>query len=146
MENDKSKVPIKDKVLGPVVPPPPPRYCPPEQPLGAGGATPHQATLAQDDEEASVIIARKFASRAPNVVQDISRYQLVYSLAGLVFGIMCVTGGVVLFLNGVVGSTSWTAKILGAESNISDAAPGALLFVTGLFVTFVTRYVVKVRE
>ena len=65
------------------------------------------------------------------------RYKFFYSMAALVLGLLIVLGGIVLFLNGVVGSTSWTAKIIGIESSISDAAPGAVLFVVGLFGTLV---------
>ncbi len=66
--------------------------------------------------------------------------QIIYSLSGLVLGLACVLGGIVLFLRGVTGSTSWTAKFIGAESQVADAAPGVVLFIVGLFVVFVTRY------
>jgi hypothetical protein len=84
--------------------------------------------------------------RDPLTYRLFSQYQLIYSLAGLVLGLVCILGGTVLFLNGVVGSTSWTAKILGAESNISDAAPGTVLFIIGLFVVLVTRFNIKVKK
>ena len=74
------------------------------------------------------------------------RYKFFYSMAALVLGLLIVLGGIVLFLNGVVGSTSWTAKIIGIESSISDAAPGAVLFVVGLFVIIATRYRVKIAR
>src|SRR6266851_5731099 len=74
-----------------------------------------------------------------------SKHQLVYSIAGLVLGLACVIGGLVLFLFGVTGSTSWTARFLGAKSQITDAAPGAVLFIVGLFTVFFTRYVLTVR-
>lgn len=67
-------------------------------------------------------------------------YQLIYSLSGLALGLSCVIGGIVLFLHGVTGATSWTAKFIGAESQITDAAPGAVLFIVGLFVVWVTRF------
>jgi hypothetical protein len=35
---------------------------------------------------------------------------LAYSLGGLLLGLGCIIGGIVLFLRGVTGSTSWTAK------------------------------------
>lgn len=70
-------------------------------------------------------------------------YQLIYSLAGLILGLACVIGGIILFLNGVTGSTNWTAKFIGAESNISDAAPGVVLFIVGLFIVWVTRFNAK---
>jgi hypothetical protein len=88
----------------------------------------------------------------PSTLQDVktyrllSLYQFVYSLCGLVLGLACVIGGVLLFLNGVAGAASWTARILGAESQISDAAPGAILFVVGLFVVLVTRFTVRVQK
>ena len=74
------------------------------------------------------------------------RSQLIYSLAGLVLGLACVVGGIILFLYGITGSTTWAAKLVGAESNITDAAPGAVLFIVGLFVVWITRFDVKVRK
>ncbi len=41
---------------------------------------------------------------------------------------------------------SWTAEFLGANSKISDAAPGAVLFIVGLFTVFLTRYGFKTIE
>ncbi len=82
----------------------------------------------------------------PASYQRFSLYQFIYSLSGLVLGLICVIGGIVLFLNGVIGSTSWTAKMLGAESKISDAAPGAVLFIVGLFVVVITRFNIKVKK
>ena len=91
-------------------------------------------------------LEKNFATEHPDTVQKLSIHQLIYSMAGIVLGFICVIGGIVLFLNGVVGSTSWTAKILGAESTINDAAPGTILFIVGLFIIFITRYVVKVHK
>jgi hypothetical protein len=74
----------------------------------------------------------------------VTRYRLVYSICGLVLGLCCIVGGVVLFLRGVAGETSWTAKILGiGQSQISDAAPGAVLFVVGLFIVLATRFTAR---
>ncbi len=75
-----------------------------------------------------------------------SKYQIIYSLCGLILGLACVIGGIILFLNGVAGSTGWTAKIIGAETKLSDAAPGTILFVVGLFIIIVSRYSVKVKK
>ena len=74
------------------------------------------------------------------------RYQFIYSMLGLVLGLVCVVGGVVLFLRGVSGTISWTTKILGLESNVSDAAPGAILFIVGLFVIIITRFGTKIKK
>jgi hypothetical protein len=82
----------------------------------------------------------------PPTYQRFSLYQLIYALSGLILGLVCILGGIVLFLNGVAGSTNWTAKMLGAESKVSDAAPGAVLFIVGLFIVLVTRFSIKVRK
>lgn len=52
-----------------------------------------------------------------------SRFHLVYALGGLIVGVVAITCGTILFFYGVAGHTAWTAKVLGAESKISDAAP-----------------------
>lgn len=71
-------------------------------------------------------------------------YQFVYSRCGLVLGLACVVGGVLLFLHGVAGTSNWTGKPPGADSQVSDAAPGAILFVVGLFVVLASRFNVRV--
>ncbi|ENF8746773.1 hypothetical protein ABRI18_000339 [Vibrio fluvialis] len=71
---------------------------------------------------------------------SLAKYELINAILGQFLGLVCILGGVALFFNGVAGSTSWTAKILGAESTITDAAPGVVLFIVGLFFVVVTRY------
>jgi len=75
--------------------------------------------------------------------REAARYHLIYSLAGLILGLACIIGGIILFLRGVTGATSWIASLFGAKSQISDAAPGAILFIVGMFVVYITRFVVK---
>lgn len=87
-----------------------------------------------------------YSFKDPSTYQRFSLYSLVYSLSGLVLGTVCIIGGIMLFLNGIVGSTNWTAKVLGVESRISDAAPGAVLFIVGLFIVVVTRFNIRVRK
>ena len=72
--------------------------------------------------------------------------QLIYSLAGLVFGLACIVGGIALFFHGVSGSSSWVGEFIGVQSKLSDAAPGTVLFVVGLVVVWLTRFVVRVRQ
>jgi hypothetical protein len=72
--------------------------------------------------------------------------QLIYSLAGLVFGLACVVGGILLFFHGVTGSSSWVGEFIGVQSKLSDAAPGTVLFVVGLVVVWLTRFAVRVRQ
>ena len=72
--------------------------------------------------------------------------QLIYSLAGLVLGLACIAGGILLFFHGVTGSSSWVGEVIGVKSNLSDAAPGTVLFVVGLAVVWLTRFAVRVRQ
>ena len=77
---------------------------------------------------------------------SLARLQLIYSLAGLVFGLGCIVGGIGLFLHGVVGSSSWVGAVIGLQTKLSDAAPGTVLFVVGLAVVWLTRFAVRVRQ
>jgi hypothetical protein len=72
--------------------------------------------------------------------------QLIYSLAGLVLGLACIAGGILLFFHGVAGSSSWVGEVIGVKSKLSDAAPGTVLFVVGLAVVWLTRFAVRVRQ
>jgi hypothetical protein len=74
-----------------------------------------------------------------------ARLQLIYSLAGLVFGLGCIVGGLGLFLHGIVGSTSWVGEFIGVQSKLADAAPGTVLFIVGLLVVWLTRFSIRVR-
>jgi hypothetical protein len=74
------------------------------------------------------------------------KLKFAYSIVGLVLGLACIIGGVILGLSGVVGHTSWAASLLGFSTNISDAAPGVILFVVGIFMVLITRFRVKGRE
>ena len=79
------------------------------------------------------------------MLRDSLRHKFIYSMTGMILGLVCILGGVFLFLRGVTGSTSWSASILGNESKLSDAAPGVILFIIGLFMVIVTRYKVKIE-
>jgi len=94
----------------------------------------------------STNVDRTFAKKHPAYLERLSKHQLIYSLAGLVLGVVCVLGGITLFFSGITGSTRWSAKILGAESAILDAAPGAVLFVVGLFIVIITHYRLQVKR
>ena len=74
------------------------------------------------------------------------RYRFIYSMAGLVLGLLCMIGGAALIFFGITGAISWTTKILGSESTVANAGPGVILFIIGLFVTIATRYKVKVTR
>lgn len=64
----------------------------------------------------------------------------IYAMCGLVVGLFCIVGGIILLFMGVSGSASWTASFLGLTSEINDAGPGIILFVVGLFFVSITRY------
>lgn len=72
-------------------------------------------------------------------------YQFVYSMVGLGVGLLCLLLGIVLFLRGISGTTSLTTKILNLEGEISDAAPGGLLFFVGIVIIYITRFSIKER-
>jgi hypothetical protein len=74
-----------------------------------------------------------------------TQYQFWYSVIGLIIGAVCVILGVALFFHGIIGSTSWTANIPGAKSELSDAAPNVIFAVLGLFVIWATRFKVRIR-
>jgi len=71
------------------------------------------------------------------------KWEYIYGVSGLVLGLSSIVGGSILGLNGVAGSTSWTASLLGLESQINDAAPGVVLFVVGIFLVWITKPKVK---
>ena len=69
--------------------------------------------------------------------------QFYYSMAGLVLGLLCIIGGIVLFVLGINGSITWITKLSEVESSLYDAAPGAVLFIVGVLVVWITRFIVK---
>jgi hypothetical protein len=68
-------------------------------------------------------------------------FHFFYSVMGLIIGVVCIGSGVFLFVGGISGNISWIAKLLGMESQISDAAPGVILFISGLFITYITSLI-----
>lgn len=75
-----------------------------------------------------------------------TKYAFWYSILGLVVGLACVLAGVVFVLHGVGGGTSWTADLLGLKSELSDAAPGVVFGILGLFIIWATRFRVRGRS
>src|SRR4051794_26822687 len=66
------------------------------------------------------------------------KLKFAYSIVGLIVGLACILVGLLLGVYGVAGHTSWTASVLGLSTNLSDAAPGVVVFVVGIFVVFLT--------
>lgn len=73
------------------------------------------------------------------------RYKLIYSMAGLFLGLACIVAGAILGLFGAVSKTSWTAEFLGLSSKLTDATPGIVVFVVGIFIVLITRFGLKVK-
>jgi len=80
------------------------------------------------------------------VISESIKGEYRYAMLGLVLGLSAIIGGVILGLNGVAGSTSWTASLLGLKSQVSDAAPGVVLFIIGLFMIVATRPRVNLKD
>jgi len=95
---------------------------------GAGGAAPGRRVVVPPGGEDSTLWRRA------------TFYQLVYSLAGLGVGLSCVVGGIILFIMGIGGNINWVLKGEGFHSQIANAAPGAVLFVVGMLVVWMTRF------
>ncbi|HEX9000127.1 MAG TPA: hypothetical protein VGB07_09540 [Blastocatellia bacterium] len=85
-------------------------------------------------------------SPSAHLIAEAIKGEYSYGKLGLVLGLSSIIGGIVLGLNGVAGSTSWTAKLLGLESKINDAAPGVVLFIVGLFMVWATKPRVKMKD
>jgi hypothetical protein len=71
------------------------------------------------------------------------KLKFAYSIVGLVLGLSCILAGLILGLFGVVGHTSLTASLFGFTTNLSDAAPGVVVFVVGIFMVLITRFGVR---
>ncbi|HEX3045231.1 MAG TPA: hypothetical protein VHY08_10770, partial [Bacillota bacterium] len=78
--------------------------------------------------------------------QLLIRYQFIYSMAGLIFGVICIFGGLLLFWGGISANTKWVMSLLGSiHSDVSDAPPGVILFLVGLFVILLTKHHYKIK-
>lgn len=74
------------------------------------------------------------------------RYKFIYSVIGLVLGLACILTGLLLGLAGVTGHTTFTASLIGLNTNLTDAAPGVVVFVVGIFMVWITRFKVKATQ
>jgi hypothetical protein len=96
----------------------------------------------------SIDVGQSFTgpSAAERLIERAIRGEFIYAMSGLILGLACIAGGIILGLHGVTGSTSWTAKLFGLQSQINDAAPGVVLFIVGIFFVVATRPKVKLRD
>ena len=71
-------------------------------------------------------------------------YQFCYSIVGLLTGLACEIGGMILFIGGITGNGHWTTTLFGIQ--ITDAAPGTVLFLIGLACWQFTRFDVQISS
>jgi hypothetical protein len=83
------------------------------------------------------------AAFTPDLSMAVLRYHFVYSLFGLGFGFATAAGGLMLFVMGVAGRSTFLASLLQAKIEITDAAPGAILAAIGLLLVAFTRFDVR---
>ncbi|HEY9715489.1 MAG TPA: hypothetical protein V6C72_18590 [Chroococcales cyanobacterium] len=69
-------------------------------------------------------------------------YQFCYSMLGLLTGLACEVGGMILFIGGITNNAHWTTSLFGIQ--ITDAAPGTVLFLIGLACWQFTRFDVSI--
>ncbi len=113
-------------------------------PPAAGSATATAVQLTRAEHPPQSVIEN--SSHGAELVGTAIRGEYIYGILGLVLGLSSIIGGIVLGLHGVAGSTSWTAEVLGLKSTVNDAAPGVVLFIVGLFMVWVTKPKVRLRD
>lgn len=80
---------------------------------------------------------------APSEKDHLEAMRLVrsygYALAGLMLGFIFLAAGSALCLKGVLGSSSFSAEVLGGKFQMNDAAPGVVALVLGVLAIWLTR-------
>ncbi len=107
--------------------------------FGKGGGGGGRSTASTEE-------ADRTSEAAHETMRTVSRHQLIYSMTGLAVAVVLTLLGCLLFLAGITDDTQWTVNTLGLESELNDAAPGAVLFVAGLVIGVITRYSFQVRR
>jgi hypothetical protein len=119
----------------------------PAPPLQTGAVSQVGESKEQIEEAKQVVTQPAPAtSGTAMVISESIKGEYRYAMLGLVLGLSAIIGGVILGLNGVAGSTSWTANLLALKSQINDAAPGVVLFIVGLFMIVATRPKVNLKD
>ena len=90
-----------------------------------------------------IVVAGKLDQKT---IERLVDSQKTYSVMGLWLGFVCIIAGVILLLVNVSGSLTWKFQIPGLSSELSQAAPGALLFVAGACIVFATRFSIRLRK
>ena len=116
----------------------------PVAPISVDSSIPAQGSITS--VEPSNPTSTTNTSHSATLIAAAIRGEYIYGTLGIFLGLSCILGGIVLGLRGVTGSTSWTAKLLGLESSISDAAPGVVLFIVGIFLVWITKPKIKMKD
>lgn len=69
-----------------------------------------------------------------------TRFRFVYAILALITGTITILSGLILFLNGVTGRLTWIVKSPGATSELSNAAPGVVFVLAGIYIIYLTRF------
>lgn len=70
-------------------------------------------------------------------------FQFIYSILGLMSGLVFVFCGLYLSMNGSNEGTTWVSNFLGFNTEMSNATPPIVLFVLGVAIIYITRFKVK---
>lgn len=83
-----------------------------------------------------------FSARRQGKLQwrAVLHYKTSRSFIALFLGCSSILAGLILFLCGMFGSTSWTDRTLAAPIEVSDAAPGSALIIAGFFIVAVACF------
>ena len=76
----------------------------------------------------------------PEYIKEALLFQFIYSIFGLILSVICIIGGISLFIMGIKGNIDWTSSFFGFESKVINAAPGVILFIVGLLLALITKY------
>lgn len=80
------------------------------------------------------------------ILKRTTLYQFIYSILGWLLGFSCVVGGILLFFYGISGNSDMKGAVGGFNITVTNAAPGTILFIIGIFVVWVTRFKIKVKS
>lgn len=122
------------------------RFTPDTGLPSGGGSSDSTTTPGAKPAEKPITVITPTDSYSKEIILTAVRGEYLYARLGLSLGILAIIGGVILGLNGVAGSTSWTANLIGLKSQVNDAAPGTVLFIIGLFMIWATRPKIKMRD
>ena len=60
-------------------------------------------------------------------------------MAGLILGLFCAIGGIVILIDWIIESARWPVNLIGTRSAIGTV-PGIVLLATGIFIIWLTRF------